>query len=446
MKENSSSDNKLEINNLKRIAKGYYQKGKYNQALKQFNKLLSIAKEKEDKDSMGLAYHTMGNIHFMKKEGDKAIDLYQQAHEIYTENKQEKLQADVKNNIANVYFFQDNYQKAKEYYEQALEQYKANGDDVAISNPLKYIALINTYEKNYEEAIKLFTEAVDTFQKMNDKTGLADSYSNLSSIYLQKGDLNKAMEFNEKAMDIYKDSENKVGLALSTANRGTLYFYKGESEEANKQYNTALIHFKEQSHKHGEAYVMFCLGTLFYDNGDFDKSKQYYDYSLKMKISMGDEMNFGYELAYLASMYAITGAYKEALETSLTHFKNIEKIEEDVRQGRTHLATAITLAKIKDEEIKGEIEEILNSISNITKLEKSPVAYFEKAIDKAEKENFWETLFPAKREYAQYLLTIGEEKKAISILQSARSKAEEIPMQKQVERIDELCNKYNISL
>jgi tetratricopeptide (TPR) repeat protein len=85
-----------------------YQKGDYNEAIKQFQKALKLNPEKaEIHYNLGLTYQAKGLF-------DKAIEEYRKALELNPED------AEAHNNLGIIYYNQGSYQKAIEEFNHAL--------------------------------------------------------------------------------------------------------------------------------------------------------------------------------------------------------------------------------------------------------------------------------------------------------------------------------------
>ena len=86
----------------------YYYKGNYDKAIEYYEKAIELKSDDE-------VYYNMGYVYCNKGNYDKAIECYEKAIEL----KPDKNEA--YNNMGNTYYYKGNYDKAIEYYEKAIE-------------------------------------------------------------------------------------------------------------------------------------------------------------------------------------------------------------------------------------------------------------------------------------------------------------------------------------
>lgn len=150
-----------------------------------------------------LNLNNIGQIYLSLGKSEQALSLYQQALNIYKENKYKQGIAVTLNNIGRVYHNLGKYIQAIELNQQALVAYKEIGDrtgeGVTISN------LGQSYQKQnqYEKALGLYQQALAVHREVSDKVSEAATLKFL-------GDVLSAQNQPQLAIAFYKQSVNQT--------------------------------------------------------------------------------------------------------------------------------------------------------------------------------------------------------------------------------------------
>jgi len=164
----------------------------------------------------------MGNVHFAKKQYDRALAYYNMDLGIKTRvfgtNNIEV--AETYYCIGNVHFEKGNLKSALEYFRKDLEiiteiKGKYHSD---VARTYNNLGVIFRMMKEYEKAITCYEQSLEikAITDAGDNTGIANTCYNLGVLYKEYGDDSNARLYLLKAYDLYQKSsptEHKKNLA-----------------------------------------------------------------------------------------------------------------------------------------------------------------------------------------------------------------------------------------
>jgi len=259
----------------------YYYKGNYDKAIEYYEKAIELKSDDE-------VYYNMGYVYCNKGNYDKAIECYEKAIEL----KPDKNEA--YNNMGNAYYNKGNYDKAIECYEKAIEL-KPDKDKA-------YYNMGNAYynKGNYDKAIECYEKAIEL--KPDD-----EAYYNMGNAYENKGDYDKAIECYEKAIELKPDKNEAYN------NMGFAYENKGDYDKVIECYEKAI----ELKPDKNEAYNN--MGNTYYYKGNYDKAIEYYEKAIELKpnLTTYNNLKFLYrnKLGEIPNLRKLFNAIKDILET-----------------------------------------------------------------------------------------------------------------------------------
>jgi len=179
----------------------YHGMGNLDDALVYLSRSLSLVRDLGDRGEQARALNNIAGIYIDKGELDKALNYYEEALRLQTD---EKEKATTYNNIATIYYQKGNYQKAVEYFKKAIEIGERYGDYHRVS--MRKLNLGETYRrmKDYEKAEKYLLEGLEGVKKVGDKYWEATGYRYLGLLYRDKGDKKTAKDYLTRAYNLFK--------------------------------------------------------------------------------------------------------------------------------------------------------------------------------------------------------------------------------------------------
>lgn len=202
--------------NLNNIGEIYYSQGKYDQALKLYQKALAIYKESSDKVGQGITLSNMGRVYDAQGQLAQALQFNQQALAIYKEVGDRTGEGVVLSNIGHVYAQQNQVNEAQKFYQQALAIHQEVGDKASEGTTLQELGSLLEKQQQPELAIVFYKQSVNATeairqnlrvlpkqQQLSYTQTVADRYRRLADLLLKQ---NRAAEA-QQVLDLLKVQE-----------------------------------------------------------------------------------------------------------------------------------------------------------------------------------------------------------------------------------------------
>lgn len=183
--------------------------GDKEQALQQYDRSLTLARELSNKDQEATALNNVATIYKERGLLDQALEYYNKAVELMPEEQN----AVAYNNIALVYNAKENYQKSVEYLKKAIVIDERNGD---YHNQAKILLnLGNTYRNmgQYQDAQDALFSGLEKIRKVKDAYWEASAHRYIGWLYWDMGSLPLARKWLKASIDI----SSRIGAANMTA-------------------------------------------------------------------------------------------------------------------------------------------------------------------------------------------------------------------------------------
>ena len=269
---------------MESAAYSYGQQERFDEAIVLYNQLL-------DRDAYSTLYwEELGKIHFQREEYDKAIDAFEFAIAINSENNYYSKYA-----VANCYFNIGNYERAEEYYQQIHERYPDTVD------PLFHMGMCRVNRGEDEQALDYFTQALITVPDNSEEQ--AQIYSQLSLIFSRKGEHEKAMAYVDQALRIFPDNTELIIM------KGHELLCQGFYDESNELFLKALSMKPEQVER-----SLFLIGVSMLENSHYEMS---YNILRMLRDNPAIEADLLYPYLCLCEWVLRDNNFKETLTESL---------------------------------------------------------------------------------------------------------------------------------
>lgn len=307
------------------IGKGLINLGKYEEALKHFNDVLTICDElfnsavaasklkilKKSSD----AYNCIGMINQFQGNYYEGLKNLSAAMKIYQEMGDEKLIAYAYNNIGTVYYYLGNYPEALKNFLSALKIQEEIGDRPNIAGSYDNIGVVYMDQGNSSEALKNYLKALNLYEDLNDKRGKSEVLNNIGNINEDfQHDHAEALKNFRKALEISEELSDIASKAIDLNNIGAVYMGQGNYAEALKNFLASLNIAAEIGDKD---HMASCFNKIGRTNTKLHKNNEAQLYlkkglSLAKAIGNPGEIEDGYR--YLAELDSSRGNFKQSLE------------------------------------------------------------------------------------------------------------------------------------
>jgi len=233
---------------LLNLGNAYYSLSRNKEALKNYNAILKLTKNVNEKEALEGKASALGNIGLLyqdKGDLDQALKYHQEALKIDKEIGFRQGEANQLGNIGLIYQAKGDLDQALKYLEEALKIAKEIGYREGEASALGNIGLIYKAKGDLDQALKYLEEALKIHKEIGYKQGEANALGNIGLIYQTKGELDQALKYLEEALKIHKEIGFREGEASALGNIGLIYKAKGDLDQALKHYNEALKIFEE---------------------------------------------------------------------------------------------------------------------------------------------------------------------------------------------------------
>ena len=254
----------------------------------------------------------LGNINLAQKNHIEALTLYQECLGISREHNFKTIIPHLYNNIGLIYKDFEDYDDAQSNFQNAYELFIENKDEENSVYPLYNISLIQSIIGNDQEAIDGYLNLVSYHLKTENWVSLASVYNSISEIYKKNEDFKLARQYLDMALNAIENKKDSFNSGPSTyyqtgiyTNAAQLYFIE-ESYEKSKNFahkainlsfdNSYILNTIKSSKILGEIYdkEKKLDSALMYHKIYIDYNEQYLDeFDIKQltKLKMQNEFD-----------------------------------------------------------------------------------------------------------------------------------------------------------
>jgi tetratricopeptide (TPR) repeat protein len=242
-------------------------------ALRQFNLVLSLQDEVEDKEVVAIAHFWNGRCHRKKGEYDEALRRSATGRELAQSLGYDKMAAVMRVLESWLHFQKGQRREAARILDQAEAVLRHTDDDITLGNIYSAHGRMVRRLGGYHEALKFFTRAIEHFQKRNPKhRNLARSLTNIAYVQrLLALQISRQMD-HEVERRRRSQAKNKDKGAAPRARRVHRDDYEQLHEGAFANLEQAEKIYRHHNHHHGIGSVLENRGLLYFDSGDLENA------------------------------------------------------------------------------------------------------------------------------------------------------------------------------
>ncbi|MCD4794052.1 MAG: tetratricopeptide repeat protein [Bacteroidales bacterium] len=326
------------------------------QALDYAQQALTLGKEIDYKKGIADVYKTLGIIHFMFGEFDKAYELtknsretfesigdkkgvaacyvnigifkrslgeiiesrdsYQKALDIYLEIDDKEGIAKTYLNLGNLFQMQGDFKTTLDYYFKSLKFYEEVDDKRVVAQLYQNIGIVYGEQKNAEKAIDNFNKALNIFAELGDIRLIAEVNNNIGNYYANNNAYNLAVDYYIKSLELFEEIGYTPMIAYALYKLGDANNKIKKFSKAKDYFDKSLDIYESMNWAPGIALCYNGLGEYYYYQGNNKKAIEFLEKA--KEISFGTDINISIEsVEWLSMNYAKIGKYKEAYENHL---------------------------------------------------------------------------------------------------------------------------------
>lgn len=216
---------------------------------------------------------------------------------------------------------------ATKVFEEGLALVKEHPNMFAEASLYNGLGNVKREQNQYEQAIALYIQSLKIFEEQKDLKGQTQALANISNIHNLMGDTDKALEYGLLSLEIAKAAGVKSSIAYSYRLLGRIYRRQKKLDEALNAYEDAIQIYKGLQAKRDIGETEISIGNIYFDKANYSEAALHYKKSLAMAKSISDTMSMA--LSYINATFALLA-------------------NEDYRNAKAHVDTAIVLAKKKN--------------------------------------------------------------------------------------------------
>ena len=230
--------------------------------------------------TLGLYYAQMILIDQAMKEAESVVDL---AKELDYKKPLPKIYTIIGTYS---YFVKEDLTTAFDYLEQAITISKELNDIPSLVTGRIWIALAFAYNLDFEKSLFYFEKALELSIRAKSLWGISMGKSNISLfVYNWQGKIDLAYQTSNEAIQIGEKSGDIFSQSIAYICHGWSCYHKGFLEEAEINLIKAMDYFEKTNIFSWYALALMCLGYIKYESGDYKSAIDCHNKSISLFTS-----------------------------------------------------------------------------------------------------------------------------------------------------------------
>lgn len=192
--------------------------GHYEQARQIYEQIIQKGDDTEI-SPVGKAYYlnNLGEILRAMNEYDRAMALFQQAHEMFRSARMMRGVAFTLNNIGGLQFMWGDHEASRASYEEAYRYHRRIGDQSGVGHSLAALGNVALFAGDFEKALDLYGQSLALRRQLGDMRGVGDSLVDSARAQTALGHYDRAQALYEEALAVYRQIGEKFGIGAAMA-------------------------------------------------------------------------------------------------------------------------------------------------------------------------------------------------------------------------------------
>ncbi len=341
-----------------------YRLSDVNKAIELTNNALTLAKNTNADEYLGLIYSYLGEYEILRDSIETGEEFFNMAKEYLVNSNNPKELIVVNLSIGNRYVEKDNYAEAMKHYLKGIAISEESGQLHKLPNLYNNLGIVYLNINNPERALTLYSRALELFKDQKDTMNIAGTTTNIGSIYIQLGQDDIAETYYQMGYELFEKFGSIEGMAHSQLKLGLLDLYNKKYESAKQHLSLSvdiqkeldIIHSGSKSFFLAETYINLGIACLNLDENELAFTNLIEGYKIAKNTNQ-------YRLIALASEY-LSNYYKSKrkFETALDYFQTFKQYsdsnfnEESVRKLTQVEMQHEFNTKLKEDELERKIQ------------------------------------------------------------------------------------------
>lgn len=196
-------------------------------------KILSIAKNKQNKWAEGVGCTVMGSFYFTQSDFTESLEYFLKAINILEQIRPHSLDlARAYAQITSVYVELTDYESGQEYGDKCINLYNALNETKLAAGAYNNVGDLYERQKKYDLAESYYQKALNISREYDIKLPLAIAYFNMGSVFRKKGKIIESFGYIHQAIISLRVIDDTEGLIYNYLELGHLYLSQNKLDSA----------------------------------------------------------------------------------------------------------------------------------------------------------------------------------------------------------------------
>lgn len=312
------------------LTKGDIQKqnGDIEDALRTFERLVSLYAERTPDKILAEAYKDIGDLYRMKQDVASGLRELRKAHDIFAELGDDLELSHTKNNIGNLLSVSGEIEASRKEYRMALAIQRRINVPGDVASSLNNLAATYCMRGRYNRGALLFKMALDIQTELGNKIEIARSLNNLGLTYIYNNQPAGAIPLLEQSLEINRALGNKYETLNNLYNLTDAMIRIGRLRECLAFLREGLDRLEQQESSPYQAAFRYSTGLVHKQLGRIAEARASFEEASRLLSTM-DEIQLSLQTdLQLASIQFLIGYRDRALSETLAIANRAREIDD----------------------------------------------------------------------------------------------------------------------
>lgn len=246
------------------------------------------------------------------------------------------------------------HNKALNLYQEAANIYQSLGLELEAAHIAVGQIATMKYLGRYEDAITLSYWVSDVFKVANEQTALGKIVMNRGNIYARQKRFPEALASFTEAQTIFLENQDQYHLAIVNVNEANIHVELDNFRQAEKIYQQARTYFQEQELNHIAAQVDHNIAHLLMAQGNYQEALLTLNKARELFLTQENSVEVASIDLMRSDVYLTLNLWQEALDLARKTHQIVEEANMPRETARFYLNEAAALAHINPKETPTE--------------------------------------------------------------------------------------------
>ena len=327
---------------LQAIGVAYKLMEKPQDALKNYQDSIAIKRQIGDKRGIAVSLNESAQVQATMGQFPAAEASYKEALQIRRDIGDKRGIGDTLLDLGTLYSTRGKQDDALKLYKEALQIERDRGDELTQAICLSNIGDAYSFKGQYDDALTYFQQALQLREKLKTPDAIAESVRNVAVVNTKLGQYGQALTQYLKALDLHRSIDDTRGTAMDSYDMGTVFQYQGRYGAALKAREDALKSFrglKDRSFWMIESLSGY--GQSLAQVGREDDARR----SLDEAIALARDLNNESSLAQIQLFYGDVALYRGDAKASRAFYEQALQTANKGKDPEKALIAKISLAQ-----------------------------------------------------------------------------------------------------